>query len=282
MPVTSWTDVRLQKLFERYRKLYWPRSRRLLRYEVRFEELAEAIGLCSFTDRLISIDLRRNRSDRELRATVLHEMCHAVAGPGTSHDTPFFAQMEYLLGQGAPMTVGFPENPDGGSVAAVPKRFVRCRQLLRPHYERRERRLKRLIRGHADQITAEEIEGRFYQAAFEGDMKWREALLVVGTEFGLLDIDRHPKPSAAKMLPEFRRAHRRGRRDACAEQAVRRLFETSKKQWASVAGLPIDEAARRLSVPVAILRSWLSDSSGKPRNKAIVMPLGVVGPSRLH
>ncbi len=258
MPVTDWTDRRLQRLFQRYRLLYWSRSRRLQRYRISFSELDGVVGLCHQKPPLIEIHLRGHPSDRELRSTVLHEMCHAVAGPKSKgHDSLFFAQLEYLLREGAPITVGFPENPKGGSAVSVPVQFIRCRRLLKPVYERQQR------------VTTEEMAARFYQMAFENDMTWREALSVVGKDFFFLDIDGRPMPLAEKFLPDLRRAHRRGRADARVYQANRPLLELTPEESDSLNGLSYEEAARRVGVPESVLRSYVRLLNRKRR---VVIP----------
>ena len=274
MPPTNWTDRRLQKLFQRYRTRYWPRRRRLLRYRVAFGELANVMGECRYADRLIVINLPCHRSDRELRSTLLHEMCHAVAGPGTRHNSPFFEQLEHLLSQGAPIAVGFPENPEGGSVASIPARFVRCRRLFQPVADRRQRSVARQFRqrGHKlHQVAVGEIADEFHQAA-SAEWKWREALAVIGRQYGFLDIDWRPLPFAEKFLPELRRAYRRGRASIREERALERLFQLTTHQWASVKGLPLDDAARRLSVSISTLRGYLRTVNDEQRISIPPMP----------
>ena len=60
MPRSTWTNKRLQRLFQRYRLRYWPRSRRLQRYQVTFTELDDYFGQCDTRQRLIELDLRRH------------------------------------------------------------------------------------------------------------------------------------------------------------------------------------------------------------------------------
>ena len=116
--MTGWTDTRLTRLFERYRSMYWPRSRRLRSFRIENSELERCLGYCYLSDRLIRVDVKQHGSDRGVRATVLHEMVHAVVGrPG--HGAPFWEQLEYLLSRRAPVTVGFPEL---GELRTAPKR----------------------------------------------------------------------------------------------------------------------------------------------------------------
>ena len=219
------------------------------------------MGQCHLKRPLIEIDLQRHPSDRELRSTILHEMCHAVAGQNSKgHDSLFFVQLEHLLRERAPITVGFPENPEGGSIASVPTRFVRCRRLLKPLYERQQRAFERRMGtrlSKSRKITGEDIAGRFYLAAFENNVKWQDALQVIGREYSFLDIDGRPMPFAEERVPELRKAHRRGRADARVEEAERRLFRLTQEEWASINGLSYDEAARRLEVPATVLRTYV-------------------------
>jgi predicted SprT family Zn-dependent metalloprotease len=74
----------------------------------------------------IKIDVARHRSDRELRSTLLHEMCHVAAHRkgGRGHDVKFFEQLEQLLRKKAPITI---EDPEAGKARVqselVPARF---------------------------------------------------------------------------------------------------------------------------------------------------------------
>ena len=106
--VTTWTAARLTRLFDRYRLRYWPRSRRLRRFRIESTALKGPLGQCRLDDNVIAVDVRTHRHDREVRATVLHEMIHAVIGRA-GHDAPFWRQMDHLRSRKAPIKVGFPE-----------------------------------------------------------------------------------------------------------------------------------------------------------------------------
>jgi hypothetical protein len=108
------------------------------------------MGLCEFKTRMLIVDVSVHPSDREVRATVLHEMIHAVIGKDKEgHQAPFWTQLEYLLSRGAPVTVGFPELGERGTLLRViPRRFRLCRRLFRPVHLRHQRRLKRMEREH--------------------------------------------------------------------------------------------------------------------------------------
>jgi hypothetical protein len=148
--MTIWSDARLRQLFERYRLRYWPRSRRLKQFRIENRSLGDQgdMGLCEFETRMLTVDLSAHTSDREVRATVLHEMIHAVIGKGKGgHHAPFWTQLEYLLSRRAPVTIGFPELGERGKfLQVIQPRFRRCRRLFRPVHLRHQRQLQRIER----------------------------------------------------------------------------------------------------------------------------------------
>ena len=81
--------------------------------------------------RVIRIDPADHASDRELCATVLHEMAHVVAGQ-SAHGVRFWEQVEYLLEQGAPLMLKTGELSGCGATLEVPipERFVLARQAF--------------------------------------------------------------------------------------------------------------------------------------------------------
>lgn len=120
--------------------------------------------------RVLYVDETHHASDREVRATVLHEMVHPVLGRG-GHHAPFWTQLEYLLSRRAPITVGFPElNERGSHLTIIPSRFRRCRRLFRPVYERQQRAIARLP--VQTTLTPGDIEGECEDRAIEG-APWR-------------------------------------------------------------------------------------------------------------
>lgn len=70
-------------------------------------------------------------------------MCHVAAGSG--HDSEFFAEIERLLRQKAPITLGFPET-DGLQIVknAVPRRFPLARRQLNRVHKREQRKSEML------------------------------------------------------------------------------------------------------------------------------------------
>jgi len=107
MPIkTLWTTERLKRLCDHYNRKYW---RRQLRYRVVIEKISENFMSCiSFYEKKNSVDPAKHASDRELRATLLHEMAHEAAR-GKGHGVKFFAQVERLLRRGAPIAVSYAE-----------------------------------------------------------------------------------------------------------------------------------------------------------------------------
>jgi len=70
--------------------------------------LENCYGHCFIEQREIRIDIdRHDGNDREIRSTLLHEMCHVAAGP--HHNSRFFLEIERLLRQKAPITLSFSE-----------------------------------------------------------------------------------------------------------------------------------------------------------------------------
>ena len=106
-------------------------------------------------------------------------------------------------------------------------------------YERRRRKLERVLSGLGGEphnTSKDEIAERFSQAGWN-DWNWREALLVIGKEYGFLNIDGRPFPEFERLLPSFRKAHRQGRNERRIEELNQRFDEVSQEQWESVAGL---------------------------------------------
>jgi predicted SprT family Zn-dependent metalloprotease len=133
---------RLRRLFERYNRLYW--QQKLPHCRVIAARLQKSVGRFDPRNRTIKIDVAKHRSDRELRSTLLHEMCHVAAHRAGSrgHDAKFFEQMEQLLRKSAPVTIN---NPEAAAAHIfrdiIPSRFP----LLKHHIERVEARRRRAV-----------------------------------------------------------------------------------------------------------------------------------------
>jgi hypothetical protein len=224
---TKWSDKRLRNLFGRYNQLYW--QGRLYRYRVVQAELSQkrCYGYCDPRTKRIAIDPDQHSSDREIRATLLHEMAHAASRePG--HGVGFFAQMERLIKLGAPVSVRSPE-AGGAHIFAdvVPARFPRLRAKMNRAENRREREVMAQTRGlPVTTITDDMIVTRFEDAML---FTWKNALLAVGLENGLVDDTGRPLTAwARRLVAKGRQAHRRARRDHLE----------SEKHWRQILGSP--------------------------------------------
>jgi hypothetical protein len=103
-------EKRLIQLFQRYNQLYW--SGKLPEYRIgTASDLGGLLGQCDARTRTIQIDVAKHKSARELRSTLLHEMCHLAADRKGSrgHDAKFFEQLEQLLRKKAPISIADPE-----------------------------------------------------------------------------------------------------------------------------------------------------------------------------
>lgn len=143
-PMTTWTDRRLSRLFERYRVRYWPTSRRLASYHIKAASLEYVLGRCDLSNGALLINLPAHRSDREVRSTVLLTMIHAVNGRA-GHHAPFWKELEGLLSKQAPITADSPELGEHDiHLKVIPRRFIRCRRLFRSAYERKQRAVAKM------------------------------------------------------------------------------------------------------------------------------------------
>jgi hypothetical protein len=208
---TTWTEARLQRLFDRYNKRFW--RGKLRGYTVGTKDLSGEgeMGVCDCKRRAISIDVAAHRSDREVRATLLHEMAHAAAPNGyPAHGYPFWGQLEMLLKKGAPVSIGFAEAGSLVKTLNVPRRFKLCRKLAEGAQAKRTRQLKREFPGPDTVIPLDMVLQRFEDAALE--VTWKVALMVISQEYGMLDVGHKPLWSAS-FLKKARRVFARARRD---------------------------------------------------------------------
>ncbi len=226
---TLWTDARLARLYERYRRLYW--RGRLPEFTVRVAELTRCVGLCEWTTRVVTVDVAQHDSDREVRSTLLHEMCHvaAVRG-GTAHGSRFMRQLERLLRLGAPVTLDLPETGNAPTLSAVPARFRRCRGVLRAAYARERREVERQIAercADSQPIEGAQLRGLILDGFEDAGMQrvpWRAALWGIGREFHLIDIDGEPLSWARDLVRAGMTAWRRGRRAALEYDRAAAVF----------------------------------------------------------
>ena len=229
---TKWTNERLSRLFDRYNTLYW--KGRLKRWKAVNEALdGSPLGLCDGRRRRLTVDCSKHSSDKAVRSTLLHEMCH-VATPGEriAHGSRFWSQLEMLLRKGALIQVGYAEAP--GLRVAPPPRFRRARRAFLKAHDRRVgaalRQLKQAGRLEEEQvITIEDIAKAFEDAALLHGANWRHALLgVLGQYTGMLDVDLKPSSSMQRYLPLFRKHHQRGLRDRREYKTAQERFKSGK------------------------------------------------------
>jgi hypothetical protein len=224
---TKWTDKRLQRLFDHYNKTYW--RGKLPQYPVRVRMLKHRLGTWDPKNREILIDIYEHRNDRGIRATLLHEMIHITAGLG--HGYKFWAQMEQLLRQGAPIEVGTSEAPGLRILAdVVPRKFALARKAMEKVEASRQRPILRAMRNRpmrnrpVIQLTEDDIQDDFKEAAWE--MTERPAVVNVGVKHGLLDVEGKPKSKwAAGVIARGRKAFRVERREFLQMEKFKAQFQ---------------------------------------------------------
>jgi hypothetical protein len=212
---TTWTEEQLRETFARCNQKYW--QGRLPAYRLVIATMPNAMGLCESRRKVISIDVEQHESDRAVRSTLLHEMAHAAADIRGSrgHDLKFFAQIEKLLQLRAPVAI---ETAEAGGVRIlanlVPSRFP----LLKRKIDRLEARRSRAIEKFSAEsdvqpqlVTYDDILRDFEDAAME--LTWKQALLALGLQNGLVYETGEPLPGRRRLLEEARRRHARARRE---------------------------------------------------------------------
>jgi hypothetical protein len=233
MVKTVWTEKRLAQLFTTYNSRYW--HGRLPSYAVHIDQPVSGedwLGRCDSDKREILVDVEAHKNDREIRGTMLHEMAHVVAGPGRDgewHGYKFWEQIESLLVQGAPITLGSPEAPHIRiMVGAIPKKFPLARTAMDRVESIHSRQILQLMKHYpAEQITSEEIVRKFEEAAME--MTWFQALRVVGDEYQLLDVGGRPRSTrAAGIIAEGKRKFNQMRREHLASEKLFKKFSSEK------------------------------------------------------
>jgi hypothetical protein len=223
--VTHWNDKRLGILFQHYNQIYW--HGKIPQHRVLDRRLkTEVLGLCRLNKHVITIDCKKHTSDKKICGTLLHEMAHAAAEvPG--HGLGFQAQLEKLLQARAPVSIGTGE---AGAVKImanlVPSRFPLLKQRMDRLEARRANAINRLIakkKLRTETITARDIVEQF------GELKafrWKDAVLMIGLEYGLTDDTGRPTSARARrLLAKGRNLHRRARRDHLADQKYWKEFK---------------------------------------------------------
>lgn len=213
---SAWTEERLQGMFERYNRKYW--KGQLPAYRLAISVMPDAVGRCDWSRKVITISVEAHKSDREIRSTVLHEMAHAAASIRGSHghDPEFFAQVEMLLRRKALIAI---DTPEAGSVHIlanlVPSRFPLLKRKIDRLEARRSGAMEKLIAERNLQVrtmTDDDILQRFEDAAME--LTWKQALMVVGLENGLVDETGRPLTARSRrILGKAKPKHTRARRE---------------------------------------------------------------------
>ena len=97
--IAGWSDERLRRLFDRYNQRFF--SGRLSDWTVdSSENHLGHYGYCNPETKRISIRVEAHRNDRQVRATLVHEMAHAVTD--VDHNAEWQSEMARLKSAGAP------------------------------------------------------------------------------------------------------------------------------------------------------------------------------------
>lgn len=215
---STWTHQRVERLFAHYKKKYW-RSR-LLHFKIKIADLKGVLGQCWTKERRIVLNVEAHKSDREIRGTLLHEMCHAATRTREGeHGYGFWQQVERLLRQNAPIAVTGSEPPVHRTYAnAIPRRFPLAREAMRKVKAQRARKVEAQFKqDNVKTITPEMIIGDFRDAALATTCK--PAKYFIGIKHGLLDVGGKPGSRwAARILREGRKAFQRRRRELLADR----------------------------------------------------------------
>lgn len=222
---TRWTQRRLDGLFQEYNRLYF--AGRLKHWGVVIAKLERgAVGFCEPQWKQLHIDVCRIQlvtdssasADREISSTLLHEMAHAAARR-MGHGYEFWEQMENLLRQSAPVTVGFPEAPNSKNLAdVIPKRFPLSRRVMNEIEARRAEEVEKYAtkkRLETQTISDEQIIADFVGAAFDmPTASEKEVVSAVAERYGLFDVGGKPKNAwAANVVSQGRKAYRDCKRE---------------------------------------------------------------------
>jgi hypothetical protein len=165
---------------------------------------------------VITVDISAHDSDSDVRATLLHEMAHAAAKRSTGHDVYFFAQLEHLLRQGAPIKVAAPE---AGCATIldnlVPTRFPLTKKAMDKAEANRVQELDKQYPKAPTIITTESdflTEVEELAMATMPPISWKQARLVIGLKYGLVDESgRTLRRGASGLLTKAGKAYARAR-----------------------------------------------------------------------
>jgi predicted SprT family Zn-dependent metalloprotease len=215
-------DKRLNQLFQRYNQLYW--SGKLPKYRIVDAPTLRCLGRCDLRRRTIEIDVPKHKSERELRSTLLHEMCHVAAHRKGSrgHDAKFFEQLEQLLRKKAPISIA---DPEAGKARVqselMPARFPLLKRKMDRIAVKQRKPLERFIKANRltpHDISDEEIIRDFEYQAWEST--WKEALSALGfIKYHLTDETGRPlNARCRRLLAKAQKAHSRARRRYLQEE----------------------------------------------------------------
>lgn len=191
----------LTEAFLHFRRTYFPR--RLNGWRV--VDLPLGIGgYADFPAKEIAVDVKAHRKRNvPARYTLLHEMCHAAAGPNDNmdsdgHGSPFLREVDRLLAAGAPWRISFGEVVWANRLVVERLRFRHVRAALLPLYvkppspwmtpnrDARQLALKRWFRQHPS-VTLGKIVEDF------------------GVQIGIVDLDGRKIRSEAWLYEKARR-----------------------------------------------------------------------------
>jgi hypothetical protein len=108
----KWPEKRLQRLFQRYNQKFW--NGRLAGWMVQDSpDIPSIYGYCSSSKtKRIYVRVEAHKSDRHVRATLIHEMAHAATYRG--HGGRWLLEMQRLKRAGAPtIALDFLKMPSG-------------------------------------------------------------------------------------------------------------------------------------------------------------------------
>jgi len=141
---SAWTEERLERLFVQYNRRFW--GGRLPKIHIRIRNLGGFHGRIEWEHREILIDIDSHSTDREIRDTLLHELCHLATARKRGHGSAFWAEVEKLLRQKAPITAGCPEAPGLKILKdVVPTRFPLARRLMQKAERKRARDVEKWL-----------------------------------------------------------------------------------------------------------------------------------------
>jgi len=234
---------RLKRLYDRYNRMYFHGR---LSYKIIAAPLPERImGWCEWSKRAITIDLEKHTSDRQLRGTVLHEMAHEAANHW-GHGIHFFAEVEKLLRQGAPITV---KTAEGGKVEVqanlVPKRFPLLKRRMDRVEARRTKGIKDMVKAKGISIrdvTEDQIVENFRDVEGGASLPWRAAVRYVGSQFALTDETGRPLTAfSRRIIAKGHKVHARARRDYLEDRRI--MAMTPEERLAEIAKLNLGTTA---------------------------------------